>query len=106
MVSRDPVTLLTALDLDIPKVPVCKYSVGLTNSDAVNAFADGFHVILTSGMMRFAEKDEELALVVGHEIAHNALEHVTQNTVNYLPGPSIRGRGGLRGVVPCGPGRL
>ena len=37
---------------------------------------------VTSGMERFAHKDTELALVIGHEIAHNILEHITKKNSN------------------------
>jgi predicted Zn-dependent protease len=37
--------------------------------------------VILKGMMRFVESDDELALVVGHEIAHNALGHVRQHKV-------------------------
>ena len=43
--------------------------------DEVNAAADGEHVLVTTGMSRYAGRDEELALVLGHEMAHNAMRH-------------------------------
>ena len=36
----------------------------------VNAFADGKTVNIASGMMRFVESDDELALIIGHEMGH------------------------------------
>ncbi|HEV8661970.1 MAG TPA: M48 family metallopeptidase [Candidatus Methylomirabilis sp.] len=73
-------------DLTVPGVPGCTFSVHLVNADDVNAFADGKRVILTTGMVRFARTDGELALVVGHEIAHNALGHISKQRVNRVPG--------------------
>lgn len=64
--------------LEIPGVPACSYSVMTGEDESINAHADGNNVVVNKGMMRFAETDEELALVVAHEIAHNALGHVTQ----------------------------
>ena len=55
---------------------VCAYEVRLIINDLINAFADGESVVLTTGMMWFAQTDEELAAVVGHELAHNLLNHV------------------------------
>lgn len=57
----------------------CRYPVSLAEDDSVNAMADGSRVVVTTGMIRFVESDDELALVVGHEIAHNALGHIRQN---------------------------
>ena len=56
----------------------CDYRAAVVRQDKVNAFADGKNVIITTGMLRFAESDDELALVLGHEFAHNALGHVKQ----------------------------
>lgn len=57
---------------------ICEYPVAVVESDSVNAMADGSRVLITNGMLRFAGSDDHLALVVGHEISHNALGHVTQ----------------------------
>jgi hypothetical protein len=56
----------------------CDYRAAVAAGDTVNAFADGQNVIITTGMLRFAGSDDELALVLGHEFAHNALAHVRQ----------------------------
>ena len=61
--------------LKIQSVMACGYPVVLVTHDSVNAFADGRFVGVTSGMLRFAESDDELAIVIGHELAHNALGH-------------------------------
>lgn len=76
-------------ELTIPGVPACRYPVQLINDDAVNAFADGAKVGLNTGMLRFAETDRELALVVAHEIAHNALGHLTKRLGNVLLGTLV-----------------
>ncbi len=76
-------------DVTIHGVLACNYPVYLVNDDSVNAFADSRTVGVTSGMIRFAETDEELALVVGHELAHNALDHITKQTANVLFGTLI-----------------
>ena len=52
---------------------VCDYPVLLGDDDALNAYADGNNIIITRGMMRFLESDRELALVIGHELAHNSM---------------------------------
>lgn len=65
---------------------VCAYGLAIAGSDAVNAMADGENVILTKGMMRFAETDQELALVVSHELAHNTMKHVDAKRTNATGG--------------------
>lgn len=54
----------------------CPFGLVVADAGAINAFADGRNVIVNSAMMRFTSDDDELALVVAHEIAHNALRHI------------------------------
>lgn len=68
---------------------VCDYPVELKSGDAVNAYADGSKVFVTQGMMRFATTDEELALVVGHELGHNTQNHMEAKMGNRLIGAII-----------------
>lgn len=74
------------IPIKVEGVKACKYRVLYVESDVVNAFADGQNIMFTSGMLRFANSDSELALVIGHEIAHNALGHIDMKRVNSIPG--------------------
>lgn len=69
---------------DAPVTPtkVCDYVYGIVQKSDVNAFADGKSVQITSGMMRFTGTDEELATVVGHELAHNLMGHIDSKRGN------------------------
>jgi predicted Zn-dependent protease len=53
----------------------CAYSVQLDVSDELNARADGTRVFISTALTTFAEADDELALILAHELAHNILEH-------------------------------
>lgn len=64
----------------------CKYPIVLVKSDDINAFADGQMVGITQGMMRFVEHEQELSLVVAHEIAHNTMGHISSQRSNTLIG--------------------
>lgn len=70
----------------VEPVSACSFPVLMQTSDSVNAFADGRRVVISSGMMKFVESEDELALVVGHEMAHNVLEHVQKQQGNYVLG--------------------
>ena len=70
---------------------VCGYGVVFEDSGVVNAFADGKNIFLTRGMMQFVENDRELALIVGHEMAHNLAGHIDATRINTV----IGGLGGL-----------
>ena len=77
--------------LGIRPKTACGYRIQVIEQDMVNAFADGKNVILAQGMLRFASTDEELALVVGHEVAHNALGHLKRTTANQMIGILLGG---------------
>ncbi len=71
---------------EITPVEACGYPVTLMMDDTINAFADGKAIYITKGMMRFAQSDNELALVIGHELAHNAMLHINAKKRNYWLG--------------------
>ncbi len=60
----------------------CNYPVQLVNHDSLNAWADGDTVYVTAGMLRFLENDDELALIIGHELAHNTRKHIESKLFN------------------------
>ncbi|WP_321475200.1 M48 family metallopeptidase [uncultured Paludibaculum sp.] len=52
------------------------YTAHVIASQEVNAFSlPGGHVYVTSGLLGFTRNDDELAGVIGHEMAHIDLEH-------------------------------
>lgn len=54
----------------------CDFYVRLSSGSEINAYADGKNIIIPRGMMRFAATDDELAVVIAHEIGHNLMEHI------------------------------
>lgn len=62
--------------VDVPMDTACAFGVVALKDDALNAYADGKQIVITTAMMRFAANDDELAVVVAHEIAHNAMRHI------------------------------
>jgi beta-barrel assembly-enhancing protease len=69
-------------------VEVCDTRFTVVVGDAVNAFADGKSVFATYGAMNLFAKDEDLAVVLGHELAHNILGHVRQDASGKAVGSS------------------
>ncbi len=65
---------------------VCRFAAQYLTSDEINAFADGNGIYVTRGMMRFAQSDQQLSLVVAHELAHNSQEHIKAKMKNYWIG--------------------
>ena len=67
----------------------CDYPVQLVQKDTVNAWADGSKIYISTGMLRFTENDEELALIIGHELAHNTRGHIEAKRGNWLIGAIV-----------------
>ena len=82
----------TPMAVSLKTVEACHYSVLYEKAAMVNAFADGKAIHVTQGMLRFVENDEELALVIGHELAHNSRRHHESKQGNAIVG-------GLLGAV-------
>jgi hypothetical protein len=53
----------------------CFGRVRLARSNQVNAFSTGHSVVMTTAMLDFVRSDDELAVVLGHELAHQILGH-------------------------------
>jgi hypothetical protein len=53
--------------------------IRLKETDKVNAFAKWTGIEFTSGMLGFVENDDELAVIMGHEIAHIVKHHLPKN---------------------------
>lgn len=58
--------------------PGCLSRVQLVPSGKLNAKADGTYAQITTAIVEQARSDDELALVIAHEMAHNALGHRTR----------------------------
>jgi hypothetical protein len=64
----------------------CDFRVRLSPDDVKNAYADGQNIVIYKGMMDFFHTDEEVALVVSHELAHNAMKHIDAKKTNAMVG--------------------
>jgi hypothetical protein len=79
--STAPVTLIVRRagqpqTISVGPVMACAYPVVLEDSEEINARADGRMLHVNRGLLRFAGSDDELALVIGHELAHNSQHHI------------------------------
>jgi hypothetical protein len=61
--------------LNVPLTRACAFGIELGNTDNVISYADGRRVLISSGMMKFTQNDDELAFVIAKEMAHNTLTH-------------------------------
>ena len=79
------------LTVTLTPVRVCNYPIGVPVNDSVNAWADGKTINVTSAMMRFVESDDELALIIGHEMGHNIMDHIGKKKGNVIAGAVLDG---------------
>lgn len=76
-----------AQTITVTPITACNFPVRVDHeSNEINAYADGTQIVITRGIIRFTENDEELALVIAHELAHDALTHVDKLKQNAMAG--------------------
>lgn len=63
-------------ELSITPDAVCDYPALLVRSPDTNAAADGTSFAITTGLYDVTRSDDELAVILGHELAHNILGHL------------------------------
>lgn len=75
--------------ISVTPAAMCSYAFYIGKADAVNAFAEGDSVVIMAGMMRFAANDQELALIVSHEMAHNIMRDQQTMPAAAIPGAVV-----------------
>lgn len=71
----------------------CPLRIRLARDDQLNAFAKDGYVILTTRMLEFVRNDDELAVVIAHELAHELLGHEDRLEALKVPKGLLRGFG-------------
>lgn len=87
----------TVINKKITGVDSCSYNVQPLPSGSPNAYADGKKVFITLAAIKLARTNDELAFLIGHEIAHNIYHYKNFNAneaellaIDYLDKPKIR----------------
>ncbi len=62
-------------DIVVTPRRACGYEVQLNPSADLRAQADGRRLFISSALAGFALTDDELSVILGHELAHNVLRH-------------------------------
>ncbi len=70
----------------VPTVTACSIPILLKTDDQLNAFTDGRRIVIHSGILRVAQTDAELAVIVGHELAHVTMGHLRKLEQNRAAG--------------------
>jgi len=60
-----------ALDLTLTPVSGCRSRIELSLSRQMNSYADGLTATITTAVVSYTRSEDELAVVLGHEMSHN-----------------------------------
>lgn len=74
-VIRDNQTM--TFETNIGQIPI-NLPIMMVDSQEVNAATDGKSIFITYGLINFAKSDDEIAAVLGHELAHAVRGHVAK----------------------------
>ncbi len=86
-----PITLTTrrngeARRLTLYPVAACSIPVELRTEPIANAFTDDTKIVVYSGFLRLTPNDADLAIIIGHELAHANLGHLLKQQQNAVLG--------------------
>jgi predicted Zn-dependent protease len=79
----------------------CPFRILVPHADELNAASDGSKIYVATALLRFAS-DDELSVVLAHEIAHNAMRHRDAQMRNMLGGAVL---GALADIAMAAGGR-
>ena len=82
MVRRDGVDTLRT----VQPVMACAIPVKLVTDGTANAYTDYKKIVIQSGVLRLARNDADLAVIIGHELAHVTMGHYGKRLQNALVG--------------------
>ena len=66
------------ITVNVPLTLACAFAIDVGNAQHVNAYADGRRILLTRGLLDSFAADEDVAVIIAREIAHNVLQHAKQ----------------------------
>lgn len=72
--------------LEVKPVIGCAIPVYLETNAELNAFTDYKRIVIYSSMLRIARTDDQLAVIVGHELAHVNMGHYQKKQQNAVLG--------------------
>ncbi len=86
-------------------IAACSIPIELKTDSEINAFTTEDEIVVHSRILRLARTDAQLALVVGHELAHSNLGHLDKQRANAIlgwAGGAVIDAGVLLGGVSSG----
>lgn len=83
----------------------CHWDLRYSSNPALNAFAAGADtIVIQKGVLSYAQNDEEVAMVIAHEMGHHAANHIAETKMNAMSGALVGGlvMGALGAVATSG----
>jgi len=72
-------------------VLACDVAVVVQRSSEINAYTNGSLIQVRAGLLRFVQSDDELALVLAHEVGHSIMKHATATKLTMIGGAIMGG---------------
>jgi Zn-dependent protease with chaperone function len=66
------------ITVNVPLTLACAFAIDVGNTQNINAYADGRRILVTRGLLDWLSTDEDVAVIIAREIAHNVLQHAKQ----------------------------
>lgn len=80
-------------EVSLHSIAACPVRARLATSNQPTAFSNRGYVILTTRVLDLLDSDDELAVVIGHELGHHVLEHERRLDEMKVPRGLFRGFG-------------
>lgn len=77
--------------ISVTPVIACKSKVLMVNENSINTAADGELIKVSRGLLQFTKSDEEIAVIVSHQLSHNARKHQRTNKITGVLGGIVGG---------------
>ncbi|MEM9669592.1 MAG: M48 family metalloprotease [Pseudomonadota bacterium] len=74
----------TRFEIELHPETICDVALRVTETDAVNASAGRRVININRGIITYLEDDQDLSMVIAHELAHVAGEHTRKLTRNHF----------------------
>ena len=72
--------------LTVSPLMACAIPIDYVTNDQINAYSTGDKIVIFSAIVALAKTDDQLAVIIGHELAHANLGHMEKREQNALIG--------------------
>jgi beta-barrel assembly-enhancing protease len=72
--------------LQFDRIPICDVDLKVLDNQQINAATDGKSIFITKGLIKFADSDDELMMVIAHEYGHMINKHIEMAQQNRAAG--------------------